>query len=88
MSKDVANKACVRGLTAHPSRYLTPQAQVADQRLARHQELVGQHIPRPNDQLTAGHQLAHGIGAFGAHLEIVIEDDGLAIAGEWALQFT
>ena len=59
-----------------------PAAQVADQGLARHQPLVGQHEPGPDQQAAVAHQLRDALARARTHLEVVREHDRLTVERE------
>ena len=61
-----------------------PQAEleVADDRLARDHELVHEDHPRPHRQAAGGGQAAQRLGRLGPYLEVVVDDDGLAVEQE------
>ena len=58
------------------------QLQVADQGLARHQELVGQGVPRAHGQATGRGQATQGGFGLGADLEVVVDHRHLAVEQE------
>ncbi len=58
------------------------ELQVAHDRLARDHELVHQDHPRPDREPPARGQAPQRLGRLGPHLEVVVEDGGLAVEQE------
>ncbi len=85
MAERVRHIAALHG-AAHAPGQLPAALQVAGQRLSAHQELVGLHIPGPGDQPARGHELAHAGLTLRAHLQVVIQQDALAVQGEAVLR--
>src|SRR5262249_26305489 len=58
--------------------------QIANQRLAADEKLVGQHTPRPNGETVRPDALPQQRATLGTNLEIGLEADGLSIEVEMA----
>jgi hypothetical protein len=56
--------------------------QIAEERFAADQKFVGQDVPRTKADAAALHQALEPGSAFGTNLEIVGDDDGLAVEVE------
>jgi hypothetical protein len=61
------------------SQHAAAGEQVPDQRLAAGNELVGQHVPRTGLQSPVTKECRERDCAIGAHVEIVLDDDCLAV---------
>ena len=59
-----------------------PVLEVADDRLARDEELVHQHLPRPDRQSSLLDQPPDALRRLGPHLEVVVQRRELAVQGE------
>lgn len=53
--------------------------EIANQRLAAHQEAVGEHVPRPDLDFAGANQIAQPRLGARAHLEVVVEHDRLSV---------
>ena len=71
-----------RRLTAQAAYGSAAGQQVADERLATRDQLVGKHVPRTRFQAAVTQECRELGGTFGPHLQIVLEQDGLAIEQE------
>ena len=59
-----------------------PELQVAHDRLARHHELVHEDHPRADREALVGDEPGEARRGLGAHLEVVVDDRGLAVEQE------
>ncbi len=60
------------------------EPQIADQRLARHQPFVWQHMPGSDREPSGAHQFLDSRARMRAHFEVVVDGDGLPIEHEMA----
>ena len=65
--------------TAEAARDCHPDFEIANERLAAHQETVGEHVPRPDLDFARANQTAQPRLGLRAHLEIIVEHDRLAV---------
>ena len=62
------------------------RADVTHQRLAGNEKLVGQHVPGADDELAFTGEALDQAAALRPHLQVILQDDRLAVALEWAAQ--
>jgi hypothetical protein len=63
---------------------LETDPEVADQRLPRDEPLVREDVPRPDEEPPVAHELRDPVALAGPHLEVIVEDDRLAVEREAA----
>ncbi len=86
VAEHVAHETGVRRLPAELARNVTAEGDIAHQRLAGDEELVGQHIPGADDELAFSGEALDLAAALRPHLQVVFQDDRLAVALEGAAQ--
>jgi len=86
VAKHIAGKAGAGGLAAQRAGHLPSQPQVAHQRFTRDQELVRHGIPGPDDEPALAGALHDLLAALGAHLQVILQQDGLAVRLEGTFQ--
>jgi hypothetical protein len=67
---------------AELGRAAQAELQIAHDRLAGHHELVHEDHPRSHRQATGGGEALESIRRLGPDLEVVVDDDGLAVEQE------
>jgi hypothetical protein len=61
--------------------------EISDQRFARRDQLVGQHIPGTDLKPSSPHQLGYFCDALGSDLEIVLQQDSLTVQEKGRARF-
>ncbi len=72
--------------TPQPLGVRCAEEQVPHKGLARGDQFVSEHVPRPNGEAPRAHQSRHSLAAVGAHAQVVLEQDRLSIEEERAVR--
>ena len=59
-----------------------PGLQIAHERLGRHEEFVGQRVPRAHREAAGPGQVRHALGGLGTHGKVVVEHGHLTVEQE------
>src|SRR5690606_14832087 len=86
VAEEIADEARVAWLHTKGARDSATVAQVAHERFAGDEEFIGEDIPRADADAAGLGQVGDRVAMLGTDLEVVLEDNGLAVTSEGALQ--
>jgi len=87
VAEHIAQEAGVRRLATELARDVTTEGDVAHQRFTGDEKLVGQNVPGAYDELALPGKTLDLAAALRPHLQVVFQDDRLAVGLEGAAQF-